>query len=325
MLEVGADEQCLAAVLFRPGRGQQLQLSSSDGWQGRMAAAIIDLGGGFGCRMASVYGHTGATAAQKKALSGVLEGIVADFRSRGRGPCLIGGDFNAVAKDLDACELLARAGWADWSLEATCTTANTRHSRRVDQVWLSGEMQARLGEVRVEWASGLCTHALQEGTFEEGEPSSYDSWQLGDPGPPEDEQGFSDDEFWEDIAGCWPSWLEASGSNNVEVMWELLEASVCRCHRLRSASFVRPEAQVAKKFEEPRRDLHHGDLAEQSLAAATFRKRRLQQWLSWHLKPESEDRPGSLGTSSEPWPRMRTLCGPQWPCSASHLRPLRSW
>ena len=48
--------QCLAAVLFRPGRGQQLQLTRSDEWQGRVAAAIIDLGDGPGCCGASLCG-----------------------------------------------------------------------------------------------------------------------------------------------------------------------------------------------------------------------------------------------------------------------------
>ena len=64
-------------------------------------------------------------------------------------------------------------------------------------------MQARSAEARVDWASGLCTHALQEGTFEGGQPSSFDSWQLGDRGPPEDEEGFTDGDFWEDFAGSW--------------------------------------------------------------------------------------------------------------------------
>ncbi len=50
---------------------------------------------------------------------------------------------------------------------------------------------------------------------------------------------------------------------------------------------MRLEAQTARKCEEPKRDLHQGDLAEKALTAATIRKRRVQQWLSWQLKPES--------------------------------------
>ena len=99
-----------------------------------MAAAIIDLGDGFGCCMASVYGHTRPTVAQKKALSDALEGVAADFRSRGRGPCLIGGDLNVTPGELAVQQLLARAGWADWFVEPTCITANSKEDRRIDQV-----------------------------------------------------------------------------------------------------------------------------------------------------------------------------------------------
>ncbi len=113
------------------------------------------------------------------------------------------GDFNAEPAEFAVCEVLARAGWADWSLEPTCETANMRQSRRIDQVRISGEMQVRLTGVRVDWVSGLCTHALQEGTLAEGQPSSFDSCQLGDRGPPEDEEGFTDGEFWKDFAGSW--------------------------------------------------------------------------------------------------------------------------
>ncbi len=80
---MGAEEPCMATVLFRPGRGQQLHLQSREGWQGRTAAAITDLGGGFRYCVASVYGHTKPTIGQKKVLSGVIEDVVGNFRSRG--------------------------------------------------------------------------------------------------------------------------------------------------------------------------------------------------------------------------------------------------
>ncbi len=82
-------------------------------WQSRAAAAIVDLGGGYGCCTASVFGHARPTIAQKKVLSGVIEDIVGEFRSRGRGPCLVGGDINVEPSELAVCEVLARAGWAD--------------------------------------------------------------------------------------------------------------------------------------------------------------------------------------------------------------------
>ncbi len=110
-------------------------------------------------------------------------------------------------------------------------------------------MHARLIEVRVDWASGLCTHALQEGTFQEGQPGSFDSWPLGDSGLEEDEQGFADGEFWEDLASSWLAWSVASRSGDINTMWSLLEASLCRCHQLPCRSFARPTARTVRKAE----------------------------------------------------------------------------
>ena len=140
MAAVGPDDFCLAAVLFKPGRGQGMHLHCSGEWCSRMAAAIIDLGDGYACCMASVYGHHGPTVAQRQELNSTLVHILAEFRARGRGPCLLGGDFNVEPSGLDVHEVLGRAGWADWSLEPTYRTANSQRSRRIDQCWLSGEM-----------------------------------------------------------------------------------------------------------------------------------------------------------------------------------------
>ena len=91
--------------------------------------------------------------------------------------------MNVVPGELAAHEVLGRAGWVDWSLEPTSRMANSHRARRIDQCWLSQDMQARLEGVTVDWYSGLCTHALQEGTFREGEAAAFTAWQIGDKGP----------------------------------------------------------------------------------------------------------------------------------------------
>ena len=140
----------------------------------------------------------------------------------------------------------------------------------------------------VDWSSGLCTHALQEAFFREGKPSSFVCWQVGDKGPAEKEQGFSDQEFWTAFGGSCISWVEAVARGDVDTMWALLEAALCSCHGLRSPGFQAPAARNVTKQEEPKRDLHEGDLCEASLTAAILRKRRWQQLLAWSLKPDSE-------------------------------------
>ena len=93
----GPGEQCLAAVLFKAGMGQQLHLPFEGEWARRTAAATISLGEGYGCCVASVYGFTGPTAAQRRELSQTLVAVLGEFRSRGRGPGLVGGDFEGGA------------------------------------------------------------------------------------------------------------------------------------------------------------------------------------------------------------------------------------
>ncbi len=92
----------------------------------------------------------------------------------------------------------------------------------------------------MDWASGLKTHALQAGLFRSGEPDKFNSWKLGDPGPPKEEDGFSDEEFQELFASSRPAWLEASGKGDIEAMWHLLEGVLCQCHRARCEQFQRP-------------------------------------------------------------------------------------
>jgi hypothetical protein len=151
-------------------------------------------------------------------------------------------------------------------------------------------MQGRLEGVTVDWYSGLCTHALQGGIFREGEAAAYTAWQIGDKGPAEDEKPFTDQEFWQAFVGDWFPWVEAFAREDADAMWSLLESTLCECHKIRSPGFQAPAARRVLKCEEPKRDLYGGDLQEANLTAVVLRKRRLQNWLVWHDKPDSEER-----------------------------------
>jgi hypothetical protein len=105
---------------------------------------------------------------------------------------------------------VAVEGWAAWSLEPTCQTARSTRCRRKDQVGISCEIQARLLEVHVGWASGLKTNALQRGVFAEGEPDRFQSWTLVGSGPEDKEQGFTNEEFEDIFARSWAAWQAAS-------------------------------------------------------------------------------------------------------------------
>ena len=58
---------CLAAVLYRPGQGQQVKLQLQGDFCSRIAAACISLGRVYGCCYVSACGISNATAGQKGA------------------------------------------------------------------------------------------------------------------------------------------------------------------------------------------------------------------------------------------------------------------
>ena len=209
-----------------------------------------------------------------------------ELRSLGRGSCMIGGDLNAEEQELSCTSELRRAGWADWSQEATCITAGTKVPRRIDQAWISPEMQARLVEVQLSWAMGLKTHAWQQGSFRSGPADTFPQWVPGDAGPEEDEAGFLDAEFWALFASRAQGWEQCRREGDVDGMWQLLEATLVQCHRLRSNDFKKPAATTKVGSEEPRRDLYTGDALSEELGQASLRKRRVQQWVLLHGKEE---------------------------------------
>ena len=132
-----------------------------------MAAATILLGIGYGGLVASVYDSSGPSVAQQAELSRIMEEMMDEFRSRGRGPALVGGDFHAQLQVLPVGELRLSAVCADLSVEPTCEAANPDTYRRLDQVWLSSEMQVRLIDIGVSWSSGFkpmnCSEESLEG------------------------------------------------------------------------------------------------------------------------------------------------------------------
>ena len=192
---------------------------------------------------------------KKEQLSGALRATPEELRALGRGSCLIGGDLNAEQQELSVVQELLRAGWADWSAEATCITASTRRPRRIDQAWMSPAMQARLQEVEL----GLKTHAWQQGALRGGTAVQFQQWAQGDPGPAEDEQGFLDVEFWALFGEGAGAWEEARLRGDVDGMWRVLEATLVRCHGLHSPGYRKPAATTRLAAEEPRRDPFTGE------------------------------------------------------------------
>ena len=210
---------CLAAVLFRPGMGQQLKLPLQGAVSTRVAAAVVTIGGGHGLCCASVYGISNSTAEQKEQLIHAMRATVGEFRAFVRGSCVRGGDLNAKQHELGILSELGRAGKADWGSEHTCVIANSKVPRRIDRVWVSPELQARLEKVELTWAAGLKTHSLQQGIFRSGPADQFRLWQLEDAGPAEDEGSFTDLEFWTEFQAVASQWREASRRQDVDGMW----------------------------------------------------------------------------------------------------------
>ncbi len=167
---------------------------------------------------------------------------------------MIGSDFNAERHELGVFEELTRAGWADWSEEPTCITANAERRRRIDRVWLCPEMQVRLLEVEALWSTGLKIDGLQQGIFRSGEPDKFKGWKLGDPGPEETEAGFTNEEFEQALEGSRAQWEAASVQGDVSGVLRLLDEAVAQRHSLHSPSFSKSLATTGQMAEEAKRD-----------------------------------------------------------------------
>ena len=76
---VAAGSCCLSAVLYRPGRSQQIHLPLVGEFSSRAAAAVVSLGGGCGCCFASIYGISSATVGQKEQLSEAIRLTMEEF------------------------------------------------------------------------------------------------------------------------------------------------------------------------------------------------------------------------------------------------------
>ncbi len=59
--------------------------------------------------------------------------------------------------------------------EPTGITVNAKRARRIDQVWVSPEMQARLLDVEQSWAPGIKIHAWPQSDFRAGPPDQSSS------------------------------------------------------------------------------------------------------------------------------------------------------
>ncbi len=107
----------------------------------------------------------------------------------------------------------------------------------MDQVWASPEMQARLLNVELSWAAGIETHTRQLGVFRAGSPDQFQQWLLGDAGPAEGVEGFSDLEFWTELQEVGGMWEFAKLRGDVDCTWQVSEDALVQHHRHRSPSF----------------------------------------------------------------------------------------
>ena len=159
--------------------------------------------------------------------------------------------------------------------------------------------------MQVSWATGLKTHAWQQGSFRSGPADTFPQWVPGDAGPEGGETGFLDAEFWALFAGSAEAWEQCRQQGDVDGMWQLLEATLVQCHGLRSEGFKRPIATTKVGSEEPRRDPFTGEALSEEHVLASLRKRRAQQWAHMHGREECTSQlrqlKAAIAEDSDPW------------------------
>ena len=127
----------------------------------RLATAVWSPGGPATVRLCCIYGNAAGTAEAQRETSELTRACLQDAESHGQVPALIAGDFNQTSECLGCAAELAVGGWADLHTEPTCATGSATTPRRIDLLLANKAWQMRTLSVRVCWATGLATHAVQ--------------------------------------------------------------------------------------------------------------------------------------------------------------------
>ena len=112
-------------------------------------------------RLYCVYGSAAGTPEAQQETTEMVRACLLDAEGCGQVPALIAGDFNLTADCLGCAAELAVSGWADLHDAPTCAAGTAKRARRIDLLLANRLWQLRTAQVRVDWATGLSTHAAQ--------------------------------------------------------------------------------------------------------------------------------------------------------------------
>ena len=280
--------KCLVGIYFCGTKGKAVAVPCRAGWDTRLAAVQVRLSRSLICTAVCIYGHSSPSREQLEELDQQLMMLLEYYAVQGRGPMVVMGDLNAVEAQLAATVLARRSGWQDLSDEGTCVTASSVAARRIDQVWVSPTLGGRSSPAVVLWSEGLPTHAVQSWTVLAEEAGRLDHWQVADAGPEEDEGAFTDQEWAAHFDERATSWQDLVVSQDVDGMWATIEEKLVECHQLRAPGFQKPQGRVVNKCEESPQNPFSGSAETAATAAATKRKRILQQLLLLHGREDRE-------------------------------------
>ena len=153
---------------------------------------------------------------------------------------------------------------------------------------MSPALGGRSSPAAVLWSEGLPTHAVQSWTVLAEAAGRLDHWQVTDAGPEENEVAFTDREWAAHFDERAEDWQDLVVSRDVDGMWAMIEEKLVECHQLRAPGFQRPHGQIINKCEEAPQDPYSGSAETAATAAATKRKRILQQLLLLHGRQDRE-------------------------------------
>ncbi len=277
--------RCLVGIFLDSNKGHQVAVPC-EGWETRVVAVQVLLDKRVTATVVCLYGHVSPTALQRNSLDDLVHGLLEHNAAAGRGPMLIMGDFNLEESQMRSLDLARRAGWRDLGTEGTCCTAASKGVRRIDMVWASPNLAGRAGRATVTWEYGLPVHAVQYWDVAMSRPDRLPHWQLGDTGPGDGEEGFTDWDWSGVFSRRQGDWEDSLVRQDVDQAWQVLEEALVECHGLRSPGYLKPEARIIVKLEEAPQDSYSGEATVLETRAAQHRKRILQQLHGCHGRGE---------------------------------------
>ena len=221
----------LVGVVVRAGCAEVTHRSPC----GRSIDVLWRPGNSAPTHLTCIYGDVASTVAATMHTSSLARDALQRATLRGPLPALIAGDFNRALDDLPCAPTYQASGWEDLESGTTCATSNARQARRIDLLLANCTLRRLAGTCRVDYTTGIPTHAWQAIDVPRGPPQWVLGWHSPEPYMVPSSTSPSPCDAWRSAAEPYrAAFADACSRRMVDDCWAALEPMLTQYFGLRS-------------------------------------------------------------------------------------------